>query len=75
MPKPKKQSVTSDVSSPEEALAHVAMVSPPTMPKPNTIASNTPTTVKGYEKLGTGIKRPSGKPVGGDEKKGEWKYD
>lgn len=73
--KPGKQSVTSEVSSPAEALSHVAQHGQPKMDKANTIASNNPATVKGYTPLGPGIKRPSGKPVGGNETKGEWKYD
>ena len=48
-----KQSVKSDVSSIEGALAQAGQVSPMKQATPNKIASNEPKRVKGYEKLGT----------------------
>ena len=56
------QSPVSDVSTPEEALAHVGEVSPMTMPKSLILAKNDPKTVQGYEKLGTAKPVASLKP-------------
>jgi hypothetical protein len=56
------QSVASDVSSVEGALAHVGQVSPPTPSKSLILAKNDPKTEKGYENLGAGGPPHTGKP-------------
>lgn len=62
-----QQSVESDTSSVEGALAQAGQVNPPKAKTVSNIANNDPKTVKGYEKLGT-VKLPSGKPTATDNR-------
>ena len=63
-----KQSIQSDVSSAEEALAQVGKVSPIKPPKSLILAQNEPKTVQGYENLGTGGLPRTGKATAKDNR-------
>ncbi len=62
-----QQSVESDASSVEGALAQAGQVSPSKAKTVNNLANNDPKTMKGYERLGT-VKMPSGKPTATDNR-------
>jgi len=64
------QRVESDVSTPEEALRHVAEMDAPTPHKSKILAENDPKTVKGYTSLGPGGPAHTGKPTA-TENRGE----
>ncbi len=56
-----KQRVESDVSTPEQALAHVAKTEGPSPRKTTILAKNDPKAEKGYENLGPATDPRAGK--------------
>ncbi len=63
-----QQSVESDVSSVEGALAQAGQVSPPKAKTVSRLANNDPKTMKGYTKLGSGGPAHTGKPTATDNR-------
>ena len=63
-----RQSVESDVSNPEQALAQVGQVSPIKPAVVSKLAAKDPQTPKGYERLGAGGPAHTGKPTATDNR-------
>jgi hypothetical protein len=63
-----RQSVESDVSTPEQALAQASQTTGARKPRSKILAQNDPVTPKGYTKLGGGGLSRDGKPHATDNR-------